>query len=129
MSARSPQREAYPTLGTSPRLGSDDQEDELRPRSKSQRFLDALPTTFSEHLHRKSSHSPDGIGRGLAQAGLILGSTGSEHLINRSIQEIRDGAQAFLIELNRVVSSARSEGQRTGIRRVNTDIVQGTIQV
>jgi hypothetical protein len=103
-------------------------EDDSGLRSRSQRILDKLPSSVSDHLGRRPSRSPDGIGAGLTQAGLVLGSTGSEYLINRSIQQIRDGAAAFLVELNRLASDARSESKRV-VRRVNTDIVQGRIHV
>jgi hypothetical protein len=103
-------------------------EDDSKPRSRSQRILDKLPSSVSDHLGRKPSRSPDGIGAGLAQAGLVLGFTGSEYLINRSIQEIRDGTAAFLAELNRLASDARSESKRV-VRRVNTGTVQGRIHV
>jgi hypothetical protein len=103
-------------------------EDDSKPRSRSQRILDHLPSSVSDHLGRKPSRSPDGIGAGLAQAGLVLGSTGSEYLINRTIQQIRDGTAAFLTELNRLASDARIESQRV-VRRVNTGTVHGRIHV
>jgi hypothetical protein len=124
MSTRSPRPESSPQLGFG--FGPHP-EDDPRPRSRSQRLLDKLPSSVSEHLGRRPSRSPDGIGAGLTQAGLVLGSTGSEYIINRSIQEIRDGAAAFLVELNRLASDARSESKRA-VRRVNTDIVHGRIQ-
>ena len=125
MSSGSPRPEPSPQLEFS--FGPHP-EDDSRPRSRSQRLLDKLPSSVSDHLGRRASRSPDGIGVGLTQAGLVLGSTGSEYLINRSIQEIRDGAAAFLVELNRLASEARSESRRA-VRRVNTDIVQGRIRV
>lgn len=119
MTGLSPRPEASPHLG-SPRADSDS-----RPRSRSQRLFDNL----SEHLSRKPSHSPEHIGKGLVQAGLTLGSTGSEHLIHRTAQEIRDGTTAFVLELNRVFLDVRTESKRPGVERVNTGFVQGTIQV
>jgi hypothetical protein len=127
MSSGSPRPEPSPHLGLGLGFGPHPEEAD-KPRSRSQRLLDKLPSSVSDHLGRRPSRSPDGIGAGLTQAGLVLGSTGSEYLINRSIPEIRDGAAAFLVELNRVAGDARSESRRV-VRRVNTDIVQGTIQV
>ena len=127
MSSGSPRPAPSPQLGSG--FGPHPEDEASRPRSRSQRLLDKLPTSVSDHLGRRHSRSPDGIGAGLTQAGLVLGSTGSEYLINRSIQEIRDGAAAFLVELNRLASDARNESRRAGVRRVNTDTVQGTIQV
>lgn len=127
MSAGSPRPEPSPHLGFG--LGPHPEDDSRpRSRSRSQRLLDKLPISVSDHLGRRPSRSPDGIGAGLTQAGLVLGSTGSEYLINRSIQEIRDGAAAFLVELNRLANDARSESRRV-VRRVNTDVVQGRIHV
>lgn len=126
MASGSPQPEPSPHLGFGLGFGPH-REDDDRPRSRSQRLLDKFPSV-SSHLGRSRSRSPDGIGAGLTQAGLVLGSTGSEYLINRSIQEIRDGASAFLIELNRLASDARSESRRA-VKRVNTDVVHGRIQV
>lgn len=126
MSSGSLRPEPSPQLGFG--FGPHPDDDDSRPRSRSQRLLDKLPSAVSDHLGHRHSRSPDRIGTGLAQAGLVLGSTGSEYLIHRSIQEIRDGAAAFLVELNRLASDARSESKRA-VRRVNTDIVQGRIQV
>ena len=101
-----------------------------RSRSKTEKFLAILPTAVSEHLHRHPSRSPDSIATSLAHVGLTLASPGSDYLTHRvSVEEIKDGAQAFLTELNRVAINARTESQRIGVQRVNTGFVQGTIQV
>ena len=127
MSSGSPRPEPSPQLGFG--FGPHPDDADNRPRSRSQRLLDKLPSSVSDHLGRRRSRSPDGIGAGLTQAGLVLGSTGSEYLINRSIQEIRDGAKAFLVELNRLANDARIESKRPGVKRVNTEMVEGRIQV
>jgi hypothetical protein len=125
MSKGPPRPEPSPQLG----FGFDSHPDDAdKPRSRSQRLLDKLPSSVSEHI-RRPSRSPDGIGAGITQAGLVLGSTGSEYLINRSSQQIKEGTKAFLFELNRLVGDARVESSKRAVKRVNTDLVKGTIQV
>jgi len=51
------------------------------------------------------------------------------YLINRSSQQIKEGTKAFLFELNRLVGDARVESSKRAVKRVNTDLVKGTIQV
>jgi len=125
MSKGPPRPEPSPQLG----FGFDSHPDDAdKPRSRSQRLLDKLPSSVSEHI-RRPSRSPDGIGAGITQAGLVLGSTGSEYLINRSSQQIKEGTKAFLFELNRLVGDARVESSKRAVKRVNTDLVKGTIQL
>jgi hypothetical protein len=125
MSKGSPRPEPSPQLGFGLGPHPDDAD---KPRSRSQRLLDKLPSSVSDHI-RRPSRSPDGIGAGIAQAGLVLGSTGSEYLIHRSSQQIKEGTKTFLFELNRLVGDARVEISKRAIKRVNTDLVKGTIQV
>ena len=110
-----------------------------RARSISQGLLnkygDKLPASVHSSLSRRLSPSPDkgyheqeNIGAGLAHAGLFLGATGSAYAVNHSIQDVKDGARAFLYELERVATEARVESNG-GLTRVNTSLVKGTIQV
>ncbi len=119
-----------PRQSPSPQPDLDSNGGHTRSLSRSERLLAHLPTSFSEHLSRHASRSPDSIATSLAHVGLTLASPGSDYLTHRlSVSEINIGAQAFLTELNRVAINARTESQRTGLQRVNTSFVQGTIQV